>query len=261
MLKVRVIPTLLVREVNLVKGPAFDSWRSVGSPMQSVKVFNRRDVDELVILDINATPAGVEPDYDQVATLAQESFVPLTVGGGVVSVDCIRKLLQAGADKVLINTRAYTDPTLITAAANRFGTQCVVIGIDYRRHADGTLECFSHCGTVPTGRSPLDWAREVKRLGAGEIQLTSIERDGLMQGYDLQTIREVTQAVAIPVIASGGAGSYEHMRQAVQEGGASAVSAASMFLFTEQTPAEAKRYLAEAGLPVRAVHREGAARS
>jgi len=251
MLKVRVIPTLLVREVNLVKGPAFDSWRAVGSPMQAVKVFNRRDVDELIILDINATPMRSEPDYDQIAILAQECFVPLTVGGGVDSLDCIRKLLHAGADKVAVNTSAYAEPRFITEAATRFGSQCIVAAVDYRRHPDGRLECFSHCGTVATGRDPLEWAAELERLGAGEILLTSIERDGVMQGYDLATIRGVTSAVSIPVIASGGAGSYDDMRTAILDAGATAVAASSMFHFTQQTPAEAKRFLAEAGIPVR----------
>jgi cyclase len=254
-LKVRVIPTLLIREVNLVKGPAFDSWRAVGSPMQAVKVFNRRDVDELIILDINATPSSCDPDYDQIAVLAQECFVPLTVGGGIRSLDSIRKLLNAGADKVAINTHAYTSPQLITNAANRFGAQCVVAAIDYRRDPDGCPECFSHCGTVGTGWGPVEWAREVEHRGAGEILLTAIERDGVMEGYDLETIRSVSKAVGIPVIASGGAGNYEHMRAAIQDAGASAVAAASMFHFTEQTPAEAKRTLAAAGIPIRSAFR------
>lgn len=250
MLKVRVIPTLLIREVNLVKGRSFDSWRAVGSPMQAVKVFNRRDVDELVVLDINASPSRCEPDYDQIAVLAQECFVPLTVGGGVRSVECIRKLLHGGADKVNINTHAYIAPELITEAANAFGSQCIVVGIDYRRHADGRLECFSHCGSVATGRDPVEWACEVARLGAGEILITSIERDGLMEGYDLETIRSVASAVGIPVVASGGAGNYDHLREAIHAG-ASAVAAASMFHFTQQTPAQAKQALAAAGVPVR----------
>jgi cyclase len=237
--------------VNIVKGPSFDSWRAVGSPMQAVKVFNRRDVDELVILDINATPLEAEPDYTQVATLAQECFVPLTVGGGVRSVACIRKLLHGGADKVAINTQAYANPSLITDGAKAFGSQCIVVAVDYRRRADGRPECFSHCGTVATGVDPVAWARRLEQLGAGEVLLTSIDRDGLMGGYDLETLRSVTAAVSIPVIASGGAGSYEHMRAAIQQGGASAVAASSMFHFTQQTPAEAKQSLAEAGIPVR----------
>ena len=251
MLKVRVIPTLLVREVNIVKGPGFDSWRAVGSPMQAVKVFNRRDVDELVILDINATPREAEPDCVQIATLAQECSVPLTVGGGVRSVDCSRKLLHAGADKVAINTHAYVDPSLITDGATCFGSQCIVAAIDYRRRTEGRAECFSHCGTVATGLGPVEWAQRLEKLGAGEVLLTSIERDGLMDGYDLETLRAVTAAVSIPVIASGGAGTYEHMRAAIQQAGASAVAASSMFHFTQQTPAEAKRSLSAAGIPVR----------
>lgn len=255
MLKVRVLPTLLMREVNLVKGPAFDSWRAVGSPMQSVKVFNRRDVDELILLDIGATPGRREPDYDMVATLAQECFVPLTVGGGVRSVEAIRRLLMAGADKVAINTAAHELPDLIGEAAARFGSQCVVVAIDYRTHAPGQRECLSHCGTVPTGRDPVEWAREVERRGGGEILLTAVERDGLMQGYDLETIERVAAAVSIPVIASGGAGSYSDLEAAIRAG-ASAVSAASLYLFTQATPLEAKMHLAEAGIPVRRRHTE-----
>ena len=255
MLKVRVIPTLLVREVNLVKGPAFDSWRAVGSPMQSVKVFNRRDVDELMLLDIGATPAGRGPDLDMIATLAQECFVPLTVGGGISDLETIRKLLQVGADKVAINTAAYAYPGLITEASDRFGAQCVVAAIDYRIHDDGRKECFSHGGTVATGLDPLDWAREMERRGAGEILLTAIQRDGLMEGYDLPTIAAAAEAVSIPVIASGGAAGYADLEAAVRAG-ASAVSAASLYLFTPATPLEAKAHLAAAGIPVRRHHRD-----
>jgi cyclase len=250
MLKTRVIPTLLMREVNLVKGPAFDSWRAVGAPMQSVKVFNRRDVDELVLLDIAATPEHRGPDIAMVAALAQECFVPLAVGGGISKLDEIRQLLMVGADKVSINSAAYADPALITAASGAYGAQCIVAAVDYRTHADGRRECYTHCGITPTGRDPLEWAQELERLGAGEIQLTSIERDGLMGGYDLKTLAEVSAAVSIPVIASGGAGRYEHMEEAVKAG-ASAVSAASMYLFTQATPLEAKAHLAAAGIPVR----------
>jgi cyclase len=220
--------------------------------MQAVKVYNRRDVDEMIILDINATPANTEPDFDQIAVLAQECFVPLTVGGGVRSLDAIRKLLQAGADKVAVNSHAYAEPGFISEAAARYGSQCIVAAIDYRTHADGRQECFAGCGRAPTGRDPVEWARELERLGAGEILLTSIERDGVMNGYDLETLKRVASAVSIPVIASGGAGNYEHMRAAVQDAGASAVAAASIFLFTQQTPAEAKRTLAAAGVAVRA---------
>ncbi len=254
MLKTRVIPTLLIRDVNIVKGPAFDSWRAVGSPMQAVKVFNRRDVDELVLLDISATPEKRGPDYDQMASLAKECFVPLTVGGGVNSVDTIRELLRCGADKVSINSYAYGAPELIMEAADLFGSQCIVIAIDYRHNSSGEPECFSNCGMVATGWHPVEWAREVARLGAGEIQLTSIERDGLMEGYDFDMLRSVVDAVSIPVIASGGAGNYGHMLKAVRECGAAAVSAASLYLFTEATPLEAKAYLRVGGVPVRSHH-------
>ena len=250
MLKVRVIPTLLMREVNLVKGPAFDSWRAVGAPMQAVKVFNRRDVDELVLLDIAATPNDRGPDLSMVTTLAQECFVPLTVGGGITRLEEIRQLLLAGADKVSINSAAYADPELITLASQAYGTQCIVAAIDYRTHPDGRRECFTRCGTQGTGRDPVEWARQLERRGAGEIQITSIERDSSMEGYDLTTLADISAAVSIPVIASGGAGGYVHMEEALRAG-ASAVSAASLYLFTQATPLEAKAHLAAAGFPVR----------
>ncbi len=250
MLKTRVIPTLLMRDINLVKGPAFDSWRAVGAPMQSVKVFNRRDVDELVLLDIAATPAGRGPDIEMVATLARECFVPLTVGGGITEIDQIRHLLLAGADKVSINSAAYTTPELVIKASEAYGSQCIVAAIDYRNHAEGRRECYRGCGTAATGIDPVARAIELERLGAGEIQLTAIERDGLMEGYDLKTIADVAAAVSIPVIASGGAGSYADMEAAIRAG-ASAVSAASIYLFTQATPLEAKAHLAAAAIPVR----------
>lgn len=250
MLKARVIPTLLMREVNLVKGPAFDSWRAVGAPMQAVKVFNRRDVDELVLLDIAATPNRRGPDINMVAALAQECFVPLTVGGGITSLDEIRQLLLVGADKVSINSASYGAPDLITAASDAYGAQCIVAAIDYRTHPDGRRECYTRCGAQATGRDPIEWAMELERLGAGEVQVTSIERDSRMEGYDLQTIADVSAAVSIPVIASGGAGDYVHMEEALRAG-ASAVSAASIYLFTQATPLEAKAHLAAAGFPVR----------
>lgn len=251
MLKVRVIPTMLWKEIGLVKGVGFDSWRRTGTVMPQIKVYNTRCVDELVLLDITATAEGRTPDLDLIRDVAPECFVPLTVGGGIRDLDDIRQLLLAGADKVAINTAAYQRPDLITQASNRFGSQCVVVSIDARRRPDGSYECCSHAGTRPCGRSPAQWAREAARLGGGEILLTSIERDGTMSGYDLELIGQVTAAVTIPVIASGGAGSYEHLHQAIVAGGASAVAAASIFHFTQQTPLEAKNYLAARGIPVR----------
>jgi cyclase len=178
--------------------------------------------------------------------------VPFTVGGGITDLDQIQRLLRAGADKVTINTAAYADLRLIADGSGRFGAQCIVASIDARRLEDGRYECYSHAGTVATGREPVEWSRILSDHGAGEILITSIERDGSMQGYDLGLIESIARAVNLPVIASGGAGTYEHMRLAIQQAGASAVAAGAMFHYTEQTPAEAKRYLAEAGIPMRA---------
>lgn len=251
MLKVRVIPTLLWKNFGLVKGVGFNSWRRVGTILPAIKVYNTREVDELILVDIMATGEGRDPDYESVGEFSAECFVPLTVGGGITNLGQIRQLLRAGADKVSINTAAYATPELITEAASRFGSQCVVASVDARRHPDGKTECFSHSGAKPTGRDPADWARELEKLGAGEILLTSIDRDGTMRGYDLELIASVARAVKIPVIASGGAGSYGHMVEALRTGHASAVAAASIFHFTQQTPLEAKRHLAGCGLPVR----------
>ena len=249
--KVRVMPTLLFKDLGLVKGIGFDSWRRVGSAMQAIKVYNLREVDELVFLDIAATKEGRAPDFETIDELADECFMPLAVGGGIRTTDDVRRLLQVGADKVVINTAAIQIPGLITQVSQRFGAQCVVVSIDAKRVAEETYEVFTHGGTVPTGREPVSWARQAEFLGAGEILITSIERDGTMTGYDLELIRKVSDAVSIPVIASGGAGSYEHMAQALREGKASAVAAASIFHFTQRTPLEAKEYLRESGFSVR----------
>ncbi len=251
MLKVRVIPTLLWKNFGLVKGVRFDSWRRVGPVLPAIKVYNTRDVDELVLVDITASLDVVNPDYESVHDFANDCFVPLTVGGGIAHIDQIQRLLRAGADKISINTAAYANPWLVDEAAERFGAQCVVASVDARRMEDGSYRCFSHAGTVPTDKRPEEWAKELEARGAGEILITSIDRDGTMLGYDLELIDRVAHSVNLPVIASGGAGNYEHMRQAIQEAGASAVAAASIFHFTEQTPAEAKKALLAAGIPVR----------
>lgn len=250
MLKVRVIPTLLWKKPGLVKGVGFDSWRRVGTVLPAIKVYNMRDVDELVVVDIAASCEQLAPDHELVADFSSHCFVPLTVGGGITDIEQISKLLRAGADKISLNTIMFTEPALVSSAAHRFGTQCVVASVDVRRRADGTAICVSHSGTVETGRDPVGWARELADLGAGEILLTSVDRDGTMQGYDLEIIAAVAEAVNIPVIASGGAGNYQHMIEAVAAG-ASAVAAASIFHFTQQTPAGAKKALRAAGIPVR----------
>jgi cyclase len=251
MLKTRIMPTLLYKDVGLVKGVGFDSWRRVGSAMQAVKVYNLREVDELILLDIRATLDGRGPDLAMVDELADECFMPLTVGGGVRTIEDVRQLLMVGADKVSLNTAAVETPQLIREIRDRFGSQCAVVAIDARREPDGTYQVLTHSGTRPTGRDPAEVALLAELMGAGEILLTSIDRDGTMQGYDLDLTHRVTSAVSIPVIASGGAGSYEHMADVLRQGKASAVAAASIFHFTEQTPLEAKRYLKSQGFPVR----------
>lgn len=251
MLKVRVMPTLLFKNFGLVKGIQFNSWRRVGSAMQAVKVYNMREVDELIFLDISASSEGRAPDFETVDELADECHMPLTVGGGVQTVADVKRLLQVGADKVAINTAAVFTPELIQSAAQQFGSQCVVVSIDAKKLHTGNYEVFTHGGTQATGKDPVTFAQEVEELGAGEILLTSIDADGTMKGYDIELVRRVTLAVSIPVIASGGAGNYEHMASVLIEGGASAIAAASIFHFTEQTPLQAKRFLKERGINVR----------
>jgi cyclase len=250
MLKIRVIPTLLWKQFGLVKGVSFDSWRRVGPVLPAVKVYNQREVDELVLLDIVAHLGSDDPDFESIEEFGKDCFVPLTVGGGISRIDQVQRLLRAGADKVVVNTAAYTRPELVSEIANRHGTQCVVASIDVRSK-DGGWSCFSHAGKQATGREVVAWSRELEDRGAGEILITSIELDGTMQGYDLALIETIAHAVKIPVIASGGAGTYQHMIDAVKQAGASAVAAASIFHFTEQTPAEAKKAMANAGIPVR----------
>lgn len=251
MLKVRVIPTLLWKNFGLVKGIGFDSWRRVGPVLPAVKVYNQREVDELVLVDIIAHQSDDDPDFESIEDFGEDCFVPLTVGGGIVRIEQVQRLLRAGADKVAVNTAAFARPELVTEIAKRHGSQCVVASIDVRVDPDVGWRCFSHSGTKPTEHGVVAWARQLEDRGAGEILLTSIERDGTMEGYDLALIQAVVAAVKIPVIASGGAGNYQHMVDAVKQAGASAVAAASIFHYTEQTPAGAKQALAAAGVPVR----------
>jgi imidazole glycerol-phosphate synthase subunit HisF len=250
-LKARIIPTLLYRDFGLVKGVRFDSRRAVGSPLQAIKVYEMRGVDELVFLDVTATLEGRRPDLDLIDDLADECFMPLTVGGGIVSADDVGALLRVGADKVCIGTAAVERPAIVTEAAERYGAQCVVVAVDTRTDANGRTTVWTRSGTCPTEREPVELAAELQHRGAGEVLLTSIDRDGTMEGYDLETIAAVAGAVSVPLIASGGAGSYEDLRLALTVGSASAVAAASIFHYTEQTPREAKWYLGNAGIPVR----------
>lgn len=251
MLKTRIVPTLLFKNVGLVKGVGFDSWRRVGTAMQSIRVYNRREVDELILLDIAATPDRAKPNFREIDELADSCFMPLTVGGGVKNIDDIRNLLAVGADKVAVNTSAVETPELVRDGAREFGAQCIVVSIDVRQTDEGGRDVVTHCGQQRTGINPIEWAKIVQGLGAGEILLTSVERDGTMGGYDLDLIHDVAAAVTVPVIASGGCGNYEHMAQVLQQTRAGALAAASIFHFTEQTPREAKLYLAERGFAVR----------
>jgi imidazole glycerol-phosphate synthase subunit HisF len=251
MVKIRVMPTLLYKDMGLVKGVGFNSWRRTGSALQAIKVYNLRGVDELVFVDISASQAGRQPDFALIDDLADECFMPMTVGGGVRSVEDIGKLLSVGADKVAINSHAISDPSLIASGSKNFGSQCIVVSVDAFRNGDGSYEVRSYSGTCNTGFDPVTWAKQAEQLGAGEILLTSINRDGTFEGYDIELIKAVSSAVGIPVIASGGAGNYEHMAEVLRETSASAVAAASIFHFTEQTPMEAKRHLAAAGFNVR----------
>ena len=244
------MPTLLHKDVGLVKGVGFDSWRRTGGAMQAINVYNMREVDELVFLDITATRDARQPDFELIDDLADECFMPLAVGGGIKTIEDVRRLLMVGADKVVVNTAAVDRPEIVSEIAERFGSQCLVASIDALREANGGHRVYVESGTRPTGLDPAAVAKRAAADGAGEILITSIERDGAMEGYDLELLRTVTEAVSVPVIASGGAGNYRHMAEAL-EAGASAVAAASIFHFTEQTPREAKRYLGEQGYPVR----------
>jgi len=241
----RVIPVMLCRGRTLVKGKAFDSWRSVGHAAQAARIHQARGVDELVLLDIGATPEGRGPDLGLVEELADGCFMPLAVGGGVRTVSDVRALLKAGADKVVVCTAATRDPNFIAKVAHIAGSQALVVAIDVRDNLVHT-----HCGAQPTCYHPVWWALRAAARGAGELLLTSMDREGEMQGYDLELIRQVSDAVEIPVIAHGGAGHPSHMLEALQAG-ASAVAAGSMFQFTDETPCSAAEYLAQRGIEVR----------
>jgi len=250
MLAKRVIPCLDVKDGRVVKGVRFVDLRDAGDPVEAALAYDAQGADELVFLDITASHEDRATLYDVVARTAEQCFMPLTVGGGVREVDDVRRLLLAGADKVSINTAAVTRPQLVREAAEKFGSQCIVIAIDARREG-ASWGVYSHGGRRPVGRDAVEWAREAGALGAGEILLTSMDRDGTKDGYDLELTRAISQAVPVPVIASGGAGSLEHLWEGLVEGCADAVLAASIFHFGIYTIAEAKAYLRDRGVPVR----------
>jgi len=252
MLKVRLIPCLDVKDGRTVKGVNFTGLRDAGDPVEQARLYDRAGADELCFLDIGASHERRELLYDVVKATAEQCFMPLTVGGGVRSSEDVSKLLLAGADKASINTAAVARPELVREAAEKFGSQCIVVAIDAKRAGPGRFEVFTHGGRRPTGLDALAWAERMVEYGAGEILLTSMDRDGTRQGFDLELTRTVADRVSVPVIASGGVGSLDHLVEGVREGHASALLAASIFHFGEFTLAEAKAHLARHGIPVRA---------
>lgn len=246
----RVIPCLDVDAGRVVKGTNFVDLRDAGDPVELAARYDAEGADELVFLDITASSDARETIVDVVSRTAEQVFIPFTVGGGVRAVDDARLLLRAGADKVSVNTAAVQRPELVAEIAAEFGSQCAVVAIDARR-VQGGFEVFTHGGRTPTGLEAVSWAEEVCRLGAGEILLTSMDRDGTKEGFDLELTRAVVEAVGVPVIASGGVGTLAHLVEGVRDGGADAVLAASIFHFGEHSIAEAKAAMSAAGITVR----------
>jgi len=251
MLKMRIIPCLDVKDCRVVKGVNFVNLIDAGDPVEQAAVYDRAGADELCFLDITASSDNRDTLLDVVARTAEQCFMPLTVGGGVRRLDDIRNLLLAGADKVSINTQAVHKPEFVREAAVKFGSQCVVVAIDAKRVGDARFEVFTHGGRNPTGLDAIDWARRMTAYGAGEILLTSMDRDGTRVGYDIDLTRAVADAVTVPVIASGGVGELDHLTSGIRDGHATAVLAASIFHFGEYSIAQAKAHMAKAGLAMR----------
>ena len=251
MLAKRIIPCLDVRDGRVVKGVNFVNIRDAGDPVELARFYSDQGADEIVFLDIAATSDGRATVADVVERTAEQVFVPLTVGGGIRTLEDFRQLLRAGADKISVNSAAVKDPGLISRAAERFGSQCVVLAIDARRRPEGSYEVVVAGGRTPTGLDAVEWARRGEALGAGEILLTSMDADGTKAGFDLEMTRAVTQAVSIPVIASGGCGSLEHFAQVFAETDCDAALAASLFHFGELTVPQVKEYLRKRKIPVR----------
>ncbi|HEX3722269.1 MAG TPA: imidazole glycerol phosphate synthase subunit HisF [Nitrolancea sp.] len=251
MLTRRVIPCLDVTAGRVVKGIQFQGLRDAGDPVELAARYDAEGADELVFLDISATSDGRATMVDVVRETARHVFIPLTVGGGVRTADDVYTLLRAGADKVSLNSAAVANPTLIEAAATRFGSQCVVLAIDARKSSDGRWEVLTHGGRTSTGVDAVEWARQGTALGAGEILLTSMDADGMLEGYDLELTSKVVEAVGVPVIASGGVGTLEHLYQGIACANAQAVLAASIFHYGTHTIGSAKQYLEERGIPIR----------
>jgi cyclase len=248
----RIIPALDVKEGRVVKCVRFLDPKDAGDPVDLARLYDREGADEIVFLDITATHEGRDLMIDVARRVAEEVFIPFTVGGGIRTVEDMREILKTGADKIFINSAAFRTPDLISEGADRFGVQCIVVAIDAKRRAEGTgWEVYLDGGRTPTGKDAIAWAEEAQRRGAGEILLTSMDADGTRDGYDLELTRRIADAVPIPVIASGGAGTLQHIHQAVTEGGAEAALVASLVHYGIHTIAEMKAYLAEREVPVR----------
>ncbi len=262
MLTKRIIPCLDVKDGRVVKGVSFVNLRDAGDPVEVAKIYDQAGADELCFLDITASHENRDTLLDIVSRTAEQVFMPLTVGGGIRTLENIRQLLNAGADKVSINTAAVENPKFVTEAAHRFGSQCIVVAIDAKQVPSkeaglARWEIFTHGGRNSTGLDAVAWAQHMEQKGAGEILLTSMDQDGTKDGYDLPLTRTVSEAVSIPVIASGGAGTMDHLYEALGEGKADAVLAASIFHYQTYSISEAKTYLKEHGLPVRIVNGHG----
>lgn len=251
MLKARVIPCLDVKDGRVVKGINFVDLRDAGDPVEQARVYDAAGADELCFLDITASSDNRETIFDVVRRTAEQCFMPLTVGGGVRTVDNVRDLLLSGADKVSINTAAVHRPELVREAAEKFGSQCIVVAVDAKSTGPGRWEVFTHGGREPTGIDAVEWACKMESLGAGEILLTSMDRDGTRQGFDIPVTSTIADALSIPVIASGGVGTLDHLVDGIRDGHATAVLAASIFHFGEHTIGDAKAHMAAAGIPVR----------
>ncbi|MBI37566.1 MAG: imidazole glycerol phosphate synthase subunit HisF [Alphaproteobacteria bacterium] len=251
MLKIRIIPCLDVKEGRVVKGVNFIGLRDAGDPVEQAKIYDLAGADELCFLDITASSDNREIIYDVVRRTAEACFMPLTVGGGVRNINNIRSLLLAGADKVSINTAAVKEPNFVKVASQKFGSQCIVVAIDAKSVLEGKWEVFTHGGRKKTGIDAIKWAQRMEEYGAGEILLTSMDRDGTRAGFDVNLTRAISDNVSIPIIASGGVGNLDHLVEGVSKGHASAVLAASIFHFGEYSISEAKAHMHHAGIPVR----------
>lgn len=251
MLKKRLVACLLIRDGLIVQSVDFNRYLPIGHPRFPIEFVVKWDVDEIVLLDMSATPENRAPDIGVLEMLSRSCFVPLTVGGGIKSVDDVRRIIRAGADKAAINAHAVTRPGLISEVADVFGQQCVVVSIDCRRESDGRYQVYTHSGSKPTGLDAVVWATQVEKLGAGEIFLNSIDRDGSKKGYDLELIRQISESVSIPVVACGGVGNYTHFAPGIIEGGASAVAAANIFHYIEHSTIVAKAHLLKSGVDIR----------